>query len=244
MNLSFTEKTAIGNKRKSNEDYYGNCYNKIIDAHLFCLADGMGGYEAGEHASRIAVESVIKDFSLLTQKDLDPEILVACFFENAQNRLRYYKVNNNISRFGTTLAVLIFFDHSTVCANLGDTRIYSFSENLLTQESYDHTEIEELIRCGIITRQEAAQHSRQHVLTGALTGENQTVTPHIKKLIDKPDCTFLIASDGLYRMVKDNIILQILTHSNIEEAGAELLQEALKSGGEDNITLQIITNKK
>ncbi len=241
MKLHFSEETATGKVRKVNEDCCGNHYNEVINGHLFCLADGMGGYEAGRKASRIVVNSVLKDFSLLTKRDLDPETLVLCFFNNAQNRLHHYKNNHNISRLGTTLAILLFCNHTIICANVGDTRIYSYSNNQVVQESFDHSVVGELVQSRKITREEALHHPRQHVLTMALTGDNNPVSPHLKNLNHKTDNTFLLASDGLYKMVEDNEIARIISSSNLEEAGNKLLQGALKNGGKDNITLQIIS---
>ena len=242
MNLSFCEKTSIGKVRKRNEDSFGSHRHEILNAHIFCLADGMGGYAAGDMASQIVVESVIKDFCLLKEFDLDPEILMDRFFNNAQDRLRQYKANHDIARFGTTLSILLFLNNMITCANIGDTRIYTFIDNLICQESVDHTLVNDLVQKGEISVEDSVCHIQQHILTKALSGERGVVTPYLKTLAYERGKVFLIASDGLYRMVDEKEVISILMNVVLEEEVVDqLIDKALANGGKDNVTVQLIT---
>ncbi|OQY11617.1 MAG: hypothetical protein B6I31_04630 [Desulfobacteraceae bacterium 4572_19] len=241
MKIFLIEQTDVGKVREINEDFAGSWYNKAIDANLYCVADGMGGYGSGDIASKIAVDSVIKDFALLQKDNLLPEKLIPFMFENVQNRLRQYKNKNSLSMFGTTLALLIFRNDSIVCANIGDTRVYSFYQDKLVCESHDHNFAQELLCTGQISEEQAKKHPRRHVLTQALTGEDSKVDPFFTLLPLDCNKTYLIATDGLYGMVDDPFIASILSSFKPEEAAEKLLERAKENGGVDNITFQIIT---
>ena len=241
MKIFLTEQTDVGKVREINEDFLGNYYNRITDVNLYCVADGMGGYGFGNIASKIAVDSAIKDFALLQKKDFLPEKLILLMFENIQNRLRQYKNKNEISMFGTTFALVMCRYDFIICANIGDTRIYSFDRNGLICESYDHNFAHELLSTGQISEEQARKHPKRHVLTQALTGEDNKVDPYIKVLPMDLSKTYFIATDGLYGMVDDQFIASILSSFEPEQAAEQLLALAKKNGGVDNITFQIIT---
>ena len=242
MKHTFIECSDQGKIRNQNEDSAGHAVNESIDAELFCVADGMGGYGAGDVASQSVVDSVIQEFMALEiceSQSLDT--LVSGFFSNAQQALCKTKSDRNItSMLGTTLAVLMIAQEQLVYANVGDSRIYSFDGTRLMQKSFDHTFVNDLLIKGIITEEQAKTHPKRHVLTQAITGENKKITPYVLVESVNNNHIYLICSDGLYNMVTDEFICNVLKRSSILKAENLLLKEAYANGARDNITFQII----
>ena len=128
----------------------------------------------------------------------------------------------------------------TVCANVGDTRIYSLDDSSMIQESHDHTLVNQMIQAGQITVEEAHAHPNRHMLTLALTGERESIEPYISIWPFDSIRTYLIASDGLYNMVEESVISETLRHNSPNEAADYLFKAALENGATDNVTFQII----
>ena len=240
MQFHLVEKTDTGNVRKRNEDFLGKHRNKKLDACLFCVADGMGGYGLGDVASQVVVKGILDDFAGTTKIDRPIREWVIHLFNRAEDRLRSYRQKNNITRFGTTLATVFFMKDITVCANVGDTRIYSLDASSMIQESHDHTLVNQMLQAGQITMEEAHTHPNRHMLTLALTGERETIEPYISIWPFDPVRTYLIASDGLYNMVEESLITRTLTRNSPDEAADQLFSYALENGATDNVTFQII----
>jgi protein phosphatase len=231
-----------GKVRKQNEDAAGHAVNKTIDAELFCVADGMGGYGSGDVASRTVVDAITREFMAVTSCELNTlPRMVAAFFAKSHDALRAAKISNNIpSIFGTTLAALVLFQGIAVCANVGDTRIYCFDGENLTQKTHDHTIVNDLLKKSLISMDEARVHPHKHVLTQALTGDEIPPEPFIQVDALNRDHLYLICSDGLYNMVDGDFIRSILKQSSIFQAKDALLKQAYTNGATDNITFQII----
>ena len=240
MRFHLAEKSDKGIVRKRNEDYSGKHRNEKLNACLFCVADGMGGYGLGDVASRMVVEGLLKDFAKITKIDRPIREWVIYLYNQAEDRLRSYRHEKQIERFGTTLATIIFMDDVTVCANIGDTRIYSMDTRSMIQESHDHTLVNQMLQAGQITVEEADAHPNRHMLTLALTGERETIEPYISIWPFDPVRTYLIASDGLYNMVDEKTISHTLTNKPPIDAADELFAMALENGATDNVTFQII----
>ena len=241
MKLLFNEYTDTGKIRSVNEDYSGKWYNQRIDSYIFCVADGMGGYGFGDMASKIAVYSVLKDFALMQKKDISITKLISNIFNNAQERLKNYKIKHNINMFGTTLSLLLFINGSVIAANIGDTRIYSLFNDHLARLSYDHNFVQELLYAKEITEEQALNHPKKNMLTKALTGDgNIDVEPHIKKKAYAPGITYIIATDGLYRMLNDSEIQFFFQFNEPDKLIAPMMEKVYQRGAIDNITLQII----
>jgi len=128
----------------------------------------------------------------------------------------------------------------TICANVGDTRIYSLDTNSMVQESHDHTLVNQLLESGQITASEAKTHPNRHMLTLALTGERDHMEPYISIWPFDPVRTYLIASDGLYNMLSKAFIARTLLDNSPKEAAEILLSQTLENGATDNVTFQII----
>ncbi|PIE88836.1 MAG: hypothetical protein CR997_14325 [Acidobacteria bacterium] len=240
MRFQVFEKTDVGRVRKRNEDSLGKSQNKKLDGYIFCVADGMGGYGLGDVASRIVVEGICADFSATTEMDKPVREWVIFLFNRAEKRLQRYRQKNDIDRFGTTLAIIIFMQDITICANVGDTRIYSLDDRSLIQESHDHTLVNQLVQAGRITPEEAHAHPNRHMLTLALTGERKSLEPYVSIWPFDPDRTYVIASDGLYNMVEETFLLKALTRNSLDEGAESLFKAAMENGATDNITFQVI----
>lgn len=219
-----------GLRRQLNEDAY------LADGTLFAVADGMGGHEAGEVASRICVETM-RDYVASHELGAhELEQLIA----RADARIRVAAA----SRAGTTVSGAALVSERGVpywlVFNVGDSRTYRLNHGKLVQISVDHSEVQELLEAGQITAQEALVHPRRHVITRALgTGEDNQ--PDFWMVPVEPGDRIMICSDGLTSEVSDDHIYTILTSvSRPQDAVDSLIQAALRSGGRDNITVVIV----
>lgn len=242
MEFLFVSCSDAGKARQKNEDCAGHIRNDSIDGELFCVADGMGGHQFGELASRTVVDSLLSEFSAIadfSQSLVDQ--IITTLFAKAQQALHRLKQKNSIHAvFGTTLSALIFLRDLVIYANIGDSRAYCFDGQNLTQKSHDHTIVNDLLSKNQITPEEALVHSQKNILTRAITGENDAVESFLKIEPVNKDHIYLICSDGLYNMVDADFICAVLKRSSIFEARDMLLTQAYANGANDNITFQII----
>jgi serine/threonine protein phosphatase PrpC len=242
MELLFVTCNDCGKVRQQNEDYAGHARNEDIDGDLFCVADGMGGHGSGDLASRTVIDSLLHEFSTLTNYRPDSfEITTNNLFAKAQLALKSLKQKNNIkSIIGTTLSALVILKDKVICANIGDTRIYCFDGQNLIQKSHDHTFVNDLVAKKHITPEQARIHPQKNVLTLAITGDETPIGAFILVEPLNNDHIYLICSDGLYNMVDENFICTVLNQSSIFQAHDYLLKQAYANGATDNITFQII----
>lgn len=221
-----------GLRRQLNED------SLVVTGNLFAVADGMGGHEAGEVASRICVETLAAGVKEV-QDDLTADDLQQLMVR-ADNAIR----EATGARAGTTLAgVAIVREHQGLywmVFNVGDSRVYRLSDGQFTQVSVDHSEVQEMVDRGYISAAEAHHHPRRHVITRALgTG-------------DAPDADFwmlpvhdgdrlMVCSDGLTTEVEDEKIQhELATRNSPQDAVDGLIGLALRGGGRDNITVVVV----
>ncbi|RJP84615.1 MAG: serine/threonine-protein phosphatase [Desulfobacteraceae bacterium] len=242
MEHLFVSCSDPGRVRQQNEDFAGHAINESVGAELFCVADGMGGYGSGDLASRAAVDALIQEFTSVASCDpAAAASIVSGFFSNSQLALRAVKGTNRISSmFGTTLSALILLESDVIYANVGDTRIYCFDGENLTQKSHDQTIVNGLLEKNQISIDEARAHPQKHVLTQAITGDEIPLEPFIRMEPLNRNHIFLICSDGLYNMVDEEFIRTVLKQSSIFKARDYLLKQAYANGATDNITFQII----
>jgi PPM family protein phosphatase len=225
-----------GRKRPSNEDAFG--YSVEHGVYLVC--DGMGGAAAGEIASSVAIEEMLR---LLTARE--PE---ASFPDTAEaavaaaNEAIYSRAQRNykLSGMGTTLVGLLVEDRNAWVLNVGDSRCYRLRQGCLQQISLDHSLVEEQVRLGRMTSAEAARSPLRNVITRALGTQNR-VTPDIFELETAPGDLFLLCSDGLTRELSDPLIESLLAvELPIDDLCARLVSAANSAGGHDNITCLLI----
>lgn len=238
-------KSDIGKAREINEDSFYITENPLNKIQLFILADGMGGCNGGEVASRQAILSAknyIENSFENTPKDKDSLIqLVASSLEYA-NMVIYEeaKKDKNLEGMGTTLEVCLIYNNRAYIGHIGDSRIYRIRKDFIRKITQDHSYVQKLVQDGTITKEEAEHHPKKNMLMKAL-GVNAFVEPDVMvKGFQKGDI-LVICSDGLTNMVDINDIFKSV-NQNFEIATKELVDLANQNGGIDNITIITIKN--
>lgn len=231
----------VGKAREINEDYFYISYPDD-EIQLFILADGMGGYNGGEVASKLAVTSaknyILSNFEK-NNSDKDT-ILVGKDSSQYANMVVYEKAKENpeLSKMGTTLDICLIYQSKAFISHIGDSRIYRIRKDFMRKLTKDHSYVQQLIDEGKITKEESLKHPKKNMLMKAL-GCTPFIEPDamIKGFI-KED-VILMCSDGLTNMVSEERIKQIIKE-NPTDATKLLVQEANDNGGNDNITAIII----
>ena len=221
--------TDAGRRRRRNEDSY------VLEPPLFVVADGMGGAQAGEVASRLAA-SVFREYH--DADELDAEERVGAIIQEANRRI-YDRAQSdaNASGMGTTVTAAIVEDARIAIGHVGDSRLYRIRNGELAQLTQDHSLVADLMRSGRLTPEEAESHPQRSVITRAL-GTDPEVDVDTFAVEAEPGDVFLLCSDGLTTMVGDEEILRTLAKSErLEPAAKALVKAANRGGGEDNITV-------
>lgn len=244
--MDFFQKTDIGLKRENNEDAIGVFKNKSQEA-LAVIADGMGGHLGGDVASNLALKQVGLDFAMtesLKAQDfiswVDDELFKVndTIIKKAQSRI-------SLHGMGTTfVGAFLSEDHKIVFVNLGDTRGYLFKDGVLKQITIDQTLVNELLHKGELSQKEAETFPNKNIITSSL-GVDQRVDA-IYKVIDLNGSeSILLSSDGLTNMVSDDLIADLLSSGKSPQTIVDdLVQEAIKNGGVDNISVILGVNSK
>ncbi|MBP8692572.1 MAG: Stp1/IreP family PP2C-type Ser/Thr phosphatase [Enterococcus sp.] len=231
----------IGKRRKSNQDYTATFTNQKNQL-LALLADGMGGHQAGDIASRQAVEEIGIAWEATTIDD--SEKAVQWFLQHIQqaNQRIFEKGQSQptLSGMGTTLEVVTILDNHLALAHVGDSRIYLFREQRLIALTEDHSLVNALLKSGEITQEMAENHPRKNIITRSLGMPGSLeVDVAIHKIQDHDQ--LLLCSDGLTNMVSEPKIAQILLEAaSLQDASQRLIDEANAKGGLDNITVLLI----
>lgn len=231
----------IGKRRKSNQDYTATFTNQKNQL-LALLADGMGGHQAGDIASRQAVEEIGIAWEATTIDD--SEKAVQWFLQHIQqaNQRIFEKGQSQptLSGMGTTLEVVTILDNHLALAHVGDSRIYLFREQRLIALTEDHSLVNALLKSGEITQEMAQNQPRKNIITRSLGMPGSLeVDVAIHKIQDHDQ--LLLCSDGLTNMVSEPKIAQILLEAaSLQDASQRLIEEANAKGGLDNITVLLI----
>lgn len=236
--------TDVGCQRDNNEDSYA--YWKPEDEAtlqragcLAIIADGMGGCEGGQHASRIAVETVKKIYSESNLED--PQQRLNSAFAEAHRQVRLKAEQVPILRgMGTTLTAFAVVNDRLYYAHVGDSRLYLLKRGTLTQLTRDHSLVAQLVANGMVAPEEAENHPQKHVLTAAIgvTERSQPDVPS-EPLPLAPSDVLLLCTDGLWGQVSEKEMANILASHPPLDACQALVDLAKERGGPDNITLQI-----
>lgn len=232
----------IGKVRDMNQDSY-YISDKDDKIKLYIVADGMGGYKGGEIASKLAIESsknyIINNFDQ-TKKERDQIIeLIKNAIEYA-NMVVYEKSKEvpELAGMGTTIDVCLIYSNRIYIGHIGDSRVYRLRKDFFRKLTVDDSYVEQLVKEGNITKEEAYNHPKKNMLTKAL-GCTAFVEPTVLvKGFMKGDI-LLMCTDGLTNMLKDDKICEIIKQ-NSEQASKELVKKANEQGGYDNITAVII----
>lgn len=226
--------TDVGQKRSLNEDnFYFESQRK---GFLMIVSDGMGGHNAGEVASAMAVNAIV-EFAKVNDLFSDPEVLLRKAISYANAKI-YQEAcaNATMSGMGATLVVAIGNSKRIYIANVGDSRAYLISKEKITQITKDHSYVYELVRNGVITPEEAKSHPRRNEILKAL-GIAPEVYPDIFFLnLEKTD-KILMCTDGLTSHVSDEEIFAIVNRYSRKAATEALVKLANEYGGSDNITV-------
>ncbi len=239
-------KTDIGRIRVVNED------RVLVDDNLngFTLAvvaDGMGGHKAGDVASQMAIELIHKELQLLhtgmsVEERMD-KIKTAVskanesIYTSAVNQEQYHGM-------GTTVVIVLISTDGLIVAHIGDSRVYKWTGEHISQLTEDHSLVNELLRSGQISWDEANHHPRRNVLTRAL-GTEEITDLEIQHLHWEPNDVLLLCSDGLSGFVDKEQMIEILrTNHGLEWKVNRLVDRALETGGDDNITVILLANDR
>lgn len=238
-------KSDIGKAREINQDAFYITEDSFSEVQLFLLADGMGGANAGDIASKLAVscaKSYVENNFKDTPKDKDSLIqLLASSMEYA-NMVVYEKSleDKKFEGMGTTLEICLIYNNRAYIGHIGDSRIYRIRKEIMRKLTQDHSYVQKLVQDGTITREEAEHHPQKNMLMKAL-GCNAFVEPDVMvKGFLKGDI-LIICSDGLTNMVKQDDIYNVVKE-NFELAPKELIERANQNGGIDNVTVITIKN--
>lgn len=233
----------VGRVRSVNEDR--TWVNQLEHGYtLGIVADGMGGHQAGETASRLAVETIVEDLSALGAglsihelgKELEQAILHAneIVFRQAESHEEYRSM-------GTTIVAALLNDREGMIGHIGDSRAYKFHKGELAQITDDHSLVNELVKNKQITEEEASSHPRRNVLTRAL-GTDEQVVVDMDPVTLQPGDILLLCSDGLSNYVtQEQMILTLNTEGlDLNDRADRLLRLALIAGGDDNISVTLL----
>lgn len=239
--------TDDGLVREHNEDYIS--WKK--ETGLVILADGMGGHNAGEVASELAVNSIadaleevltpeIKDSDEMDFKEVVHEAVV---FANDEINL-HAKKHPECSGMGTTVVMALFHNNAVIHASVGDSRIYRFRKGELTQVTTDHSLVQEMIDNGYMSEEEAMNSTNRNLITRALGIAEDVEVDVLQEDIEKNDI-YLLCSDGLSDMITDDLIFSTLvkSHKNLKRATENLVKLAKDHGGHDNVSVILVACK-
>ena len=247
--LEVASHTDPGMVRSNNEDSIAS----VPEHGLVVLADGMGGYNAGEVASGMATTVLTTELRQMLEEHAPHEVDPQSGQKAAAKMLQQQIAKANASIFqaaqsqpqyagmGTTLVVALFYDNKVMVAHIGDSRLYRMRGDEFSQVSKDHSLLQEQIDAGMLTKEQAKGSSNKNLVTRAM-GIDPTVEPEIHEYDTQPGDIFLLCSDGLSDMVSDEDIgmaLQALG-ANLNLAVQQLVQMANDNGGRDNVSVVLV----
>lgn len=234
--------TDIGLVRKENEDTIAGHQNNQND-FIMIVADGMGGHNAGEVASKIACEIIGNKFMELVEKVDYQKFLKDAIYQANKEIYKQSLLNNEYQKMGTTLSAVIYSENKIFTGHVGDSRIYFLNEEKIYQITKDHTLIQAMIDSYTLNEKEASYSRYKNVLIQAL-GTSKKIAIEIQEIKLPIYYTILICSDGLTGRVNDDTIFNIFTKELILE---ERLDEAVKMAnqldGSDNVSIIALENR-
>lgn len=241
--VTVAAKTDLGRVRENNEDkfeFYMSEDPQVLASRglIFLVCDGMGGHAAGQIASELACKTFIDVY--MHHPASEPETAMAAGVQ-AANRF-VTDVGRAVPArkgMGTTLSSLVLIQDAAYTTQVGDSRIYRLRNNELLQLTHDHTWVDEAVRAGMLTHEEAENHPYKHVLTRAIGTEGE-VKADIERLDLQVGDVFLLCSDGLINHVADEAIQQTLCEHKPADAVWRLVSLALQGGGSDNTTILVV----
>lgn len=231
--------TDIGRRRQLNQDFIYCSETPVGNLpNVFIVADGMGGHNAGDYASVLAVETVVEEIGASFEKN--PVKVLEHAITKANTILRQRASENfSLSGMGTTMVVATCIGRYLEVANVGDSRLYVVGDEI-AQITEDHSLVEEMVRMGGIDREEARNHPDKNIITRAVGARDDVEIDFFNLELQTGDMV-LLCSDGLTNMVDDEMIRRILKNGgSLRDRVEELVETANQNGGRDNISVIVI----
>ena len=231
--------TDVGQKREMNQDYV-YCNPESVGAlpNLFIVADGMGGHNAGDFASRFCVESIVSNISNSSEKTVIGMIENA-IKETNELLIQQSRTESDLEGMGTTLVLATVIEHMMYVANIGDSRLYLINDTI-KQITEDHSLVEEMVKTGEIKKEEARFHPKKNIITRAVGANAKVVADFFEVNVNENDI-ILLCSDGLSNMIDDSEIFNLVHQNkdNLKVGVEQLIKRANECGGKDNIAIVI-----
>jgi serine/threonine protein phosphatase PrpC len=241
--------TDVGKVREKNED------SLFVDneRRLYLVADGMGGHAGGAYASNRAIEVLTEELIQLekSQDTTHPSLggeeqktpvqvrLQHAFKKANEDLINTSLQNSRLRGMGTTMTAIQFDGHYVNVAHIGDSRAYLIRDENIRQLTEDHSWVQEQVKAGLLTEEEARFHPLKNIITRSM-GHERDVKVALSKEEYNPGDKYLLCSDGLTNMVNDDEMLAIVKERDVEGAVNKLVERALEEGGYDNITVVIV----
>lgn len=237
MNFKYWSRTDRGLKRQTNQD------SILINAELgiYVLADGMGGHSGGEVASAIAVKTVEEVFRETFGSGKSPRERIELAYKEASLRIfdKAATSNPELAGMGTTLVMIYIQDNRVYVGNVGDSRCYLFHAEQFWQLSEDHSVLNEQLRSGAMSEDQAKVYVGKNIITRSVGYEREVDVDILEREVI-PKETYLLCSDGLSGMVTDQKMREILRQNEASEVVDVCMKTALYNGGDDNISIILI----
>ena len=230
--------TDIGQRRKQNQDYVFTSEIPVGPlSNLFIVADGMGGHNAGDYASKHAIERIVEEV------EASKDSVVDTLERAIQSANRYIRIksreNEDMNGMGTTVVAATITEDVIYVANVGDSRLYIINSGI-RQITVDHSLVEEMVRMGGINREQAREHQDKNIITRAIGAEDELKIDFFQVKLQKGDF-ILLCSDGLTNMIEDEeICMLLLSQKDIVSKAETLVAAANRNGGKDNISVVLI----
>lgn len=242
--MEFVAKTDVGLRRSNNEDsYFAKKYSDEIS--LYVVADGLGGYEGGEIASRLLTIKMSRYFEEHLDDDLKDESIVSDILLTALDKINgeIYKMEKSSPKYngmGTTIVLVAVIYNKVYYLSVGDSRLYYISNdrNSIRQITEDDTYVNTLLKTNAIEQKDVENHPQKHVLTKAI-GVFKDIKTELH-VLNETSGYLLLCTDGLTNMLDNEAILQVLQMKKFENTADEYIKKANENGGVDNTTVVVI----
>lgn len=243
MRIVTSGMSDVGCVRASNEDSFGLFHS--LD--LFVVADGMGGHAAGEVASKMVVDQIESYFRKTAEtvssegpQDNKERLSKAISYANLQI-FKTGTADPKLNGMGTTVVALFTNQEESIVGFVGDSRLYLLRDNTIEQLTHDHSMVNDYVKKGLLTPEAAEHHPQKHVLSRAM-GTGPEVAVEVSSRTPQIGDTYLLCSDGLSNKLSSADMCQIVEESeDLDAASKNLIQKAIQAGGEDNITVLLLS---
>ena len=227
-------RTDVGTVRAVNED----AVLAKPDIGLWAVADGMGGHKVGDIASSKIVDALAAVNDCTSLSDC-VDVIEDCLIDVNQLMLEYAQIMFDGSTMGSTVVVMVIKGRVGACLRVGDSRLYRFRNQQLVQLTRDHSQLEEMIELGLITREASENHPNRNVITRAVGVEAQ-LSVDMTLFTTQVGDSFLLCSDGLYNAVAHEEIVQSMTVRDVQQSTDQLVEKALGYGAKDNVSVIVV----